>query len=131
VTVPSPDQPQPFIFGDQALSWFMTRRGGGTLYDQHMTLIRSVFGNDVPVRFRAAVDPTTSEPTVLIIDIDRSLDDEESWQQLVRIQQALLELQPNLAGSLRVKDPFRNIIVNLSGERSSWSDFVAELESEA
>jgi hypothetical protein len=129
VTVPPPEPLQPFLTNDEALSWFTRRRGGGFLYDQHLTLINDVFG-DVPIRLRAAVDPSTGRPTVLIIDIMRSLDDDDAWRQLVQVQEQLLDRRQDLAGFLKVKDPFRSVALSLGGEWSSWSDLVAELERE-
>jgi hypothetical protein len=108
----------------------MRRRGGGFLYDQHISLIYEIFGNDVPIRLRAAVDPSTGQPTVLIIDIMRPTDDDEAWRQLVQVQERLLERQQDFAGFLKVKEPFRRIVLSLGGEQSSWADLVAELERE-
>jgi hypothetical protein len=130
MTAPSSEPFRPFLTNDEALSWFMRRRGGGVLYDQHMSLIHEVFGNDVPIRLRAAVDPSTGQATVLIIDIMRPPDDDEAWRQLVQVQEQLLERQQDLAGFLKVKDPFRRIVLSLGGEQSSWADLVAELERE-
>jgi hypothetical protein len=129
MTLP-PDPPEPFITDDQALSWFMKRRGGGALYETHISLIQSVFGYDVPIRLRAAVDPSSGQPTVLIIDIDKSPDDEDSWHRLIQVQQGLLERQQGLARNYKLVSPFRNVVVSLGGEQSNWDDVVAEVESE-
>jgi hypothetical protein len=130
VPVPPSEPFQPFLIDDEALSWFMRRRGGGLLYDQHLSLIHEVFGNDVPIRLRAAIDPSTGRPTVLIVDIMRPPDDDDAWSRLVQVQERLLERQQDLAGRLRVKEPFRRIVLSLGGEQSSWTDLVAELERE-
>jgi hypothetical protein len=130
MTVPSSEPLQPFLTGDEALSWFIRRRGGGVLYDQHISLIHSAFGDDVPIRLRAAVDPSSGRPTVLIIDIIKPPDDNDSWRQLVQVQERLLERQQDLAGFLKLKAPFRNIVLTLGGEQSNWADLVAELERE-
>jgi len=130
MTTPLPEPSEPFLTNDEALSWFMRRRGGGTLYDQHISLIYEIFGDDVPIRLRAPVDPVTGRPTVLIIDIMRSPDDDEAWRQLVRVQEQLLERQEDLAGFLRLREPFRRIVLSLGAEQSSWDDLVAELERE-
>jgi hypothetical protein len=129
VNTPSPGFFQSSLTDDQALSWFMSRRGGGFLYDQHMSLITEVFGSDVSTRHRAAVDPSTGEPTVLIIEIMRPSDD-ESWRQLIQVQALLLERAPDYAARLRLKEPFRRIVLTLSDERSSWANLVARLERE-
>jgi|SRR5215469_11307706 len=130
MTIPTPDRPQPFVADDEALSWFMRRRGGGTLFDEHISLIHSAFGDDVQIHLRAAVDPSSGQPTVLIIDIDRPLDDEDSWRRLVEVQQGLIERQEDLSGRLRLKAPYRNVVLSLGGEQSNWNDLVAELEGE-
>ena len=130
MTGPSPEPYPPFLIDDEALSWFMRRRGGGLLYDQHISLIHEIFGHDVPTRLRAAVDPSTGQPTVLIIDIMRPPDDDDAWRQLVQVQERLLERQQDLAGFLKVREPFRRIVLSLGGEQSSWTDLVTELERE-
>jgi hypothetical protein len=127
MTTPAPDQPQPFIIDDQARSWFMTRRGGGHLYDEHLALIRSVFADDVSIHIRAAVDPTSGQPTVLIIEIDMPMDDDESWAKLVRVQQLLIERREDLAGYLKLKDPYRRVVLSPSGNISDWDHLATEL----
>lgn len=128
MTAPLPESFPPFLVGDEAVSWFMRRRGGSLLFDQHMSLIQEAFGNDVPIRFRAAIDPSTGQPTVLIIDIMRPPDDDDAWHRLVQVQERLLEIREELADFLKVKDPFRRIVLSLGDEQSSWADLVAELE---
>jgi hypothetical protein len=104
------------------------RRGGGTLYDQHMSLMQDAFGHEIPIQVRASVDPSSGEPTVLIIDIMLPPDDEDSWRRLVQVQERLLERQQDLADLLRVRDPFRNIVLSLGGTQSNWGDLVTDLE---
>jgi hypothetical protein len=130
VSTSPPESFQPFLTDDEALSWFVSRRGGGFLYNQHMSFITEIFGRDISTRHRAAVDPSTGEPTVLIIEIMRSSDDDESWRQLIQVQAQLLERAPDYSALLRLKEPFRRIILTLSDGRSSWLDLVARLERE-
>ena len=97
MSTPSPESFQPFLTDDEALSWFASRRGGGFLYDEHMSFITEIFGSDISTRHRASVDPSTGEPTVLIIEIMRPADDDESWHQLIQVQAELLERAPAYA----------------------------------
>jgi hypothetical protein len=93
-----------------------------------MSLIEEYFGDAVLTHLRAAVDPSSGQPTVLIIDIDRPIDDDDSWLRLIEVQQRLIERRDDLAGRLKLSSPYRNVVLNLSGEQSSWSDLLAELE---
>jgi hypothetical protein len=119
-----------FLTGDEAVRWFMGRKHGGHLFDAHMSLIEQVFGADVPIQYRAAIDPSSGKPTVLIVEIIASFNDDAAWDQLVSVQARLLESQADLAGSLHLASPFSKIVISLRGIPTDWDLPAVERESE-
>src|SRR6266851_5924296 len=126
MTSPS-EPPAAFLAGDEAVRWFMGRRHGGYLFDAHLSLIQGAFGAEVPIQYRAAIDPSSGKPTVLIVQVIASFDDDAAWDRLVSVQARLLESQADLARYLELAYPFSKIVISLRGMPSDWNSAHAEL----
>ena len=124
-----PVVPVAFVTGGEAVSWFVSRRNGGYLFDTHMTLIQDAFGAEVPIQYRAAVDPSSGRPTVLIIEVTLSFEDDTAWERLVSVQARLLEGEADLAANLKLNFPFSKIVISLRGVPSDWESLPTESES--
>jgi len=116
---PPPEPIAAFLTGDEAVRWFMGRKHGGYLLDAHVSLIEQAFGSQVPIRYRAAIDPSSGKPNVLIIEIDASFDDDAAWERLVSVQEQLLGSQADIGTYVNLVHPYSRIVISLRGEPSA------------
>jgi hypothetical protein len=115
--------------GDDALRWYGdTHRDGGHIADVHLRALHQVFGPDVRYEIVAASGRTRDEPRELIIEIDQSVDDDDSWSLLEELQESV---QDELLRSPRAQlqdEPFADIVVVLRGRPRSWPEVVNRIE---
>jgi hypothetical protein len=105
---------------DAARDWYMTRRGGGHVLDAHLGALYQRLGPDISYTFRAPIDPLTGRPSLLIIEVDLSVSDDNSWENLDVIENDLLNQRGRLAEAARRKDPFANIVITLTARTEAW-----------
>jgi hypothetical protein len=86
------------------------------------------FGEDVPFRIRAAIDPRNKRPSVLVLEVMLPVDDGEAWERLVALQALLLAEEDDLRETTKRAQPFGRIIVTLGGPPADWDRLVNEIE---
>lgn len=124
-----PSSGDPLILTDtEAREWYTTRRGGGHLLDAHIIAINERFGPNIDYSLRAPIDPLTGKPSLLIIEIDLPVSEDDSWEALEAVQSDLLDQRENLRQVARRKDPFANIVITLAARAETWDAIRQEIE---
>jgi hypothetical protein len=125
----SSDEAPAYLEDEEAISWYVRRKGRDVAFDAHVSAIRELFGGDVRINVRAATDPRNGAPRTLLIEVTTgALDDEEAWAKIVSVQEYLIERRSTLAEARRIKDPFRDIVVTMSPTEEQWNMVNREYE---
>lgn len=120
MSINSSDENPLVLTGAAAREWYMTRRGGGHLLDAHLSAIGERAGTEVRYSLRAPVDPLIGRPSLLIIEIDLPVSEDDSWEVLDVIESDLLDQRDRLAQLSRRKDPFANVTISLAARTEDW-----------
>jgi hypothetical protein len=88
--------------------------------DAHLSALYQRLGPDISYTLRAPIDPLTGRPSLLIIEVDLSVSEDESWETLDAIENDLLNQRDGLAQMARRKDPFANIAITLTARTETW-----------
>lgn len=127
-TTGDPEQRFAFLEDEAASRWFNRLREGPAVLDRHLTHLVETFGEDVPFRMRAAIDPRNKRPSVLVLEVMLPIDDGEAWERLIALQALLLAEEDDLRGITKRAQPFGRIIVTLGGPPADWDRLASELE---
>lgn len=121
-----------YLFGDRARDWFYGTPDGPRAVDFHLIAIQDVLGPNVQYRFRAPVDPETGRPTTLIIEVDHSINDDDTWGRLVELQELLSVRESEFSSfqAVPTRSLLRNVVVVPAQLPDDWDAWLREIRSE-